>query len=267
MTEIFKSYELAQRATADPSRAELLADLAYHIGRVDRVEGTKIAQEAIRVADEAGDDVARLSAILTLGRVCARDLRADNGLPGLRRAEEIARERGDTESLVRARVSISDALFEIGDYAESARTAALGTADALKIGVSRSNGAYLRSNHAEALVALGRWDEADAVLAESARFDPPGALGLHWIEVRAGLRVARGHAGADELVRPGAGLPRPAVRRPAGAAAAARARRRRGPGGRRSRGRRDRRGGGRSPTRRWTTTRGTRGRCWPPPRG
>ena len=38
------------------------------------------------------------------------------------------------------------------------------------------------------------------MLAESARFDPPGHLGVHWVEVRAGLRVARGHASAGDLV-------------------------------------------------------------------
>ena len=112
----------------------------------------------------------------------------------------MARERNDLLSLVKAQVNISDALFEMGEYAESAQVAEAGAALALKIGVSRSTGAYLRSNLAEALVALGRWDDADAVCVAAARFDPPGELGLHWLEIRAALRLARGHASAPELI-------------------------------------------------------------------
>jgi predicted ATPase/DNA-binding CsgD family transcriptional regulator len=200
LAELRRAYELAGQVTDDPRRATVLADIAYHIGRLDRVEGTKLAQEARAVAAEVGDAEAEVSAVLTLGRVCSRDLTAADGLPELRRVAERARERNDLLSLVKAQVNISDALFELGEYAESARVAEAGAALALKIGVSRSNGAYLRSNHAEALLALGRWDDADAVCAEAARFDPPGELGLHWLELRAGLRLARGHSGAADLV-------------------------------------------------------------------
>ncbi|HEY6597433.1 MAG TPA: AAA family ATPase [Asanoa sp.] len=196
-----KAYALATRegVPRDLDHANLLGDIAYALSKVDRVEGARIAAEAQRAADLLGDASAQVRAHLTLGRVCLRDLSAEDGMPELRKAEAMARDQGDLLGLVRARVNISDALFELGQYEESAAVAAAGSADAQRIGVSRSNGAYLRSNQAEALVALGRWDEADAVLAESARFDPPGSLGLHWIEVRAGLWLARGQAGAARL--------------------------------------------------------------------
>ena len=58
---------------------------------------------------------------------------------------------------------------------------------------------FLLANHAEALIALGRWDEADARLAEAARQDPPGTLALAWLRLRARLRLARGHEGAEGL--------------------------------------------------------------------
>jgi DNA-binding CsgD family transcriptional regulator len=59
---------------------------------------------------------------------------------------------------------------------------------------------FLLANHAEALIALGRWDDADARLAEAARTDPPGSLALPWMRLRARLRLARGHEGAQPLV-------------------------------------------------------------------
>ena len=194
VAEMREAVTLAEAVTDDPARAEVLADVAHHVSRVDRVEGARIAAMAQRAAEALGQSAAEVSALLTLGRVCSRVVAADVGVPELRRAEELARSIGDTVGLVRARVNISDALFELGDYAGSARTAALGTADAGRVGVDRSSGAFMRSNHAEALVALGRWDEADAICGESARFDPPGHLGLHWLQIRAGLRLARGDA-------------------------------------------------------------------------
>jgi DNA-binding CsgD family transcriptional regulator len=66
--------------------------------------------------------------------------------------------------------------------------------------VTRTTGVFLLANYAEALIALGRWDEADARLAEAFRLDPPGTLALAALRLRARLRLARGHDGADRLV-------------------------------------------------------------------
>ncbi|MDG4827227.1 AAA family ATPase [Asanoa sp. WMMD1127] len=198
--ELREAVALAEAAPDDSARAMLLADIAYQVSRSDRDEGARIAALARASAMSLGDEGAAVYATLTLGRACSRLDALDVGLPELRKAEARARSMGDIEGLVHARVNISDALFEIGDYAASAEAAALGTKDAGKVGVDRSSGAFVRSNHAEALMALGRWDEADAICAVSARFDPPGHLGLHWLQLRAGLRLARGDASAQELV-------------------------------------------------------------------
>ena len=200
MTQLQEAVTLAESAPDDAARAMLLADIAYQISRADRDEGARIAALARAAAESLGHDGAAVYATLTMQRACNRMVSAEVGLPDLRQAEARARSLGDVEGLVHARVSISDALFEVGDYAGSAESAALGTKDASKVGVDRSTGAFVRSNHAEALMALGRWDEADAICAESARVDPPGHLGLHWLQLRAGLRLARGDASAAELV-------------------------------------------------------------------
>jgi len=200
LAQLREAVTLAESAPDDAARAMLLADIAYQISRADRDEGARIAALARAAAESLGHDGAAVHATLTMQRACNRMVSAEIGLPDLRQAEARARSLGDVEGLVHARVSISDALFEVGDYAGSAEAAALGTKDASKVGVDRSTGAFVRSNHAEALMALGRWDEADAICAESARFDPPGHLGLHWLQLRAGLRLARGDASAAELV-------------------------------------------------------------------
>ncbi|MFY1672384.1 helix-turn-helix transcriptional regulator [Plantactinospora sp. WMMB334] len=183
----------------DPRRVRLLADIAFQLARVDRAEGGRIAAEAVAAATALGGEEL-LSATLAAGWVCSRQVSADAGLADLRRAAELARAAGDSETLVTALVVTSDVLCEVGRYAESAEAAAAGYAEARRVGISRSTGAFLLSNQAEALIALGRWDEADELCGQAARLDLPGITGYHWLQLRAGLRLARGQAGADELV-------------------------------------------------------------------
>ncbi|MFC0533906.1 helix-turn-helix transcriptional regulator [Phytohabitans kaempferiae] len=199
-TELRAAYELARGVPNEPERVQILANVASHLGKVGQADGARIAREAMADAESLGDPAAKVAATLTFGRVCANEISAEAGLAELRKAEELARRTGDVPQLVHALVNMSDALFEVGQYTESALRAADGTVEAKRVGISRSTGAFLLSNQAEALFALGRWDEADALCAETARIDPPGTLGLHWLQIRAQLRLARAHAGADELV-------------------------------------------------------------------
>ncbi|GGM61912.1 helix-turn-helix transcriptional regulator [Micromonospora sonchi] len=197
-TELREAYRLASTVPDGPERLRLLADLANNLARIDQADGARIAAEVRAVAAAAGVNDALLPVQLAVLR--CRDGVGDLGLAELRRCAALARTAGETPALVRALVHISDVLFELGRYEESARAAADGMTEARRVGISRSTGAYLLSNRAEALVALGRWAEADQVCAEAARLDPPGVTGVHWLQLRAGLRLAQGHPGADETV-------------------------------------------------------------------
>lgn len=200
LAQLREAYRLAAAGADDPRRVRLLAEVATQLARTDPAEGTRIAAEAMAAAQRLDTPEALIDAGLAVARTHGRGISADLGMAELRRVEELARAAGDAAGLVRTLVNISDSLFEQGRYAESAQTAADGMTEARRIGVSRSIGAFLVSNRAEALLALGRWDEADAICAEAARLDPIATLGLHWLEIRARLRLARGHDGADGLV-------------------------------------------------------------------
>nr|BFE75469.1 hypothetical protein GCM10020092_087700 [Actinoplanes digitatis] len=176
----------------------LLADVAYALhGADDGEEAGRVAEEAIAAAAEIGDASTQVSATITFGQVCGGRMSPDEGLPSMTAAAALARENGDLPNLARALVNVSDALFELGRYEESAAAAAEGIPYADRVGVHRTTGVFLLANHAEALIALGRWDEADARCAEAARLDPPGTLALPWLRMRARLRLARGHEGAE----------------------------------------------------------------------
>jgi DNA-binding CsgD family transcriptional regulator/tetratricopeptide (TPR) repeat protein len=198
--EAREAYRLVRAAPPSPERVRLLADIAYRLSGLDNVEAGVIAEQAMAEAAEIGDGSAVVSATITYGRVCGGRLRADEALPVMRSAADQARAADDLPNLAHALVNVSDTLFELGRYAESAAAADEGVPYADRIGVSRTTGVFLLANHAEALIALGRWDEADVRLAEAARQDPPGNLMLPWIRLRARLRLARGHEGADATV-------------------------------------------------------------------
>jgi DNA-binding CsgD family transcriptional regulator len=142
---------------------------------------------------------AQVSATITYGDVCGGRMSAREALPAMEAAAARARETDDLPNLARALVNISDTLFELGRYEESAAAAAEGVPYADRVGVSRTTGVFLLANLAEAQLALGRWDEADARCAEAARLDPPGTLALPWMRLRARLRLARGHEGAEPV--------------------------------------------------------------------
>ncbi|MGE5831258.1 MAG: LuxR C-terminal-related transcriptional regulator, partial [Micromonosporaceae bacterium] len=197
--ELRQAYDLAGRVDDATQRATLLADLAAALASADREGGARIAQEAAAVARDLGDAAVGVSAAITFGRVCSRALSVEAGLVEMQRAAEQARAAGDLAGRVRALVNMSDLLFELGRYAESAQSAEDGWPDAQRLGLGRTSGVFLLTNHAEALLALGQWDAAEAQLAEAYRLDPPGTLGLPYLVLRSRLRLARGHPSAAEL--------------------------------------------------------------------
>ncbi|QGN50734.1 AAA family ATPase [Micromonospora sp. WMMC415] len=197
--ELREAYRLAAGAPDGPERLHLLADVAAHVARVDRAEGALLAADVLAAAHASGVDNAELP-VKVVALLRRADHATDLGLAELRRSEALARAAGAAPALVGALVHISDVLFELGRYEESARAAADGVAEARRVGISRSTGAYLLSNRAEALLALGRWAEADEVLADAARIDPPGVTGSHWLQLCAALRLAQGHPAVDETI-------------------------------------------------------------------
>ena len=200
IAEAREAHRLLAAVPPGADRARLLSDVAYVFATTDADLAGAIAQEASAEAAELGDLSALVSAEITYARVCSGHLASTDALPTMHAAADRARATGDLPSLTRALVSISDSLFELGRYEESAIAAGEGVPHADRVGVSRTTGVFLLANHAEALIALGRWDEADARLAEAARLDPPGTLALPWLRLRGRLRLARGHEGAEALL-------------------------------------------------------------------
>jgi predicted ATPase/DNA-binding CsgD family transcriptional regulator len=198
--QLHRAYELALRVPDARDRGKLLADIAEALVWVDRHAGGRIAAEAAEIARQLDDAFVGVSAAATLSRGCLTDAASEDVLVELRRAAATAERNGNVAGVVHALVHMSDLLFTLGRYAESAATAERGLADVRRFGIGRTTGAYLLANAAEALVALGRWDEADALIAELLRFDPPGTMAVPGLYLGASLRLACGHQAAGDLV-------------------------------------------------------------------
>jgi DNA-binding CsgD family transcriptional regulator len=195
-----EAYALLRSVPNSSERVMLMADAAYQLAGYDNAVAGRIAEEAMAAAVDLGDIATEVATTITFGQVCAGQIPPEEGLVSMQEAAARARATGDLPNLARALVIISDTLFGLGRYEESAAAAAEGVPYADRIGVSRTTGVFLLANHAEALIALGRWDEADARCAEAARLDPPGTLAVPWLRLRARIRLARGHEGAEPLV-------------------------------------------------------------------
>lgn len=195
-----QAYQLTKKIDDPAARATMLAEVAGAMAVADPDEGQRIAEEALESASVLGAVTVEVSAKVTMGRVCAHQVSVEDGLAATRLATARAKEVGDSDGLVRGLVNVSHQLFTLGRYADSVEAAQAGLAEARRVGISRTTGAFLVANAGEALLALGRWDEADTYFAESARLDPPGVLAIPGITLRARLRTDRGHPAAGELV-------------------------------------------------------------------
>src|SRR6185503_1701858 len=111
-------------APQGPDRVRLLADLAHIYSGIDAERATEFAREAKEAATDEGDLATLVAAEVVFGEVCAGRLPPAEALPAMFAAAERARAARDLSGLSRSLVNISDSLYEIGRYEESAAAAA-----------------------------------------------------------------------------------------------------------------------------------------------
>ncbi|HYN92878.1 MAG TPA: AAA family ATPase, partial [Pilimelia sp.] len=198
--QLREAYELVGRVADPAARATLLSDIANAMAPVDAELAARLAREAMLSARSLGDVALTVAATVTLGRSCMGNAVTEAMLTEMEGAVALGERAGNPPVLVRALVNTSDLLFALGRYAEAAEMARRGLSVAREVGISRTVGAFLYVNAGEALLALGRWDDAEEMFAELARLDPPGTLAAPGLDLRARLRLARGHRGAGDLV-------------------------------------------------------------------
>jgi len=199
----FGTYKEAVRLVpadpATPERAQVLAALGQAMMLKPLwQEARAICEEAIAIACSVGDRTAEVHAKDTLGVVLAHLGDADTGLTYLKEARRIAMSLHDddehpVDEALRAYANLTDVLDLVGDLEQAAATALEGAEIAREHGLERAICAHLVSDAANALIKLGRWDEADRHLRATLEVIVSGhnASALHLTRARVELR--RGH--------------------------------------------------------------------------
>jgi tetratricopeptide (TPR) repeat protein len=94
--------------------------------------------------------------------------------------------------VLRALLNRADALLAAGRLEEAASVALNGIQQARRVGLTRLYGPLLAYNATQALVALGRWDQAEQVSREALETAPSDPASVHLPLARAALELGRG---------------------------------------------------------------------------
>ncbi|WP_203907844.1 ATP-binding protein [Rhizocola hellebori] len=196
-TESIGAYESAVQlapAGASAQRARALTGLAGALTYADRPDAAAWCEEALQVARSAGAQREEGRALQSLGYCEAMAGNVESGLSACRDALGIATRLGHSEDLYRAYTNLAGVLRMAGRTAEAAATAMEGAHVARRHGADRTYGNLLLGDAVDALILLGRWDEADAALPDepdiAAHGTPVIATNL-WLSA-AGLHTWRG---------------------------------------------------------------------------
>jgi DNA-binding CsgD family transcriptional regulator len=179
--------------TPSPERARVLGSLAQLLVLVDRfAEVREVAEEAVAIARQVGARAEEANARMALGAALGNLGDADAGLAEGQAAVRLARQTDDVILALRAIVGHSDGLLAASRMDEAATVALDGIQQARRLGLVRGNGPVLACNATEALLALGRWDEAERVSRQGLETAPLDAASAALPLLRAALELGRG---------------------------------------------------------------------------
>jgi DNA-binding CsgD family transcriptional regulator/tetratricopeptide (TPR) repeat protein len=193
LAEYEQAERLLERHQPGRMRALVLGSFARALARVDQMEPARDmaerALEAIRGVDAPEE---RLRIQLTLGPAMVYGGDTEAGVGLMHNVGVEAERSGLWWISARALVALTDTQLMLGRYDEVVDTADRGIALAERSGVDRTMGAFLRGNKAEALLRLGRLNEAMASAVRGA--EAPGVFAAAMLMVRAETHVVCGRA-------------------------------------------------------------------------
>jgi DNA-binding NarL/FixJ family response regulator/tetratricopeptide (TPR) repeat protein len=174
-------------------RAQALADLAFTEMLKGRShEALRAANEAAELARRVGDRRIESLALTAMGAALGTLGNVDEGIDCLRAGLALAREAGHPEEVGRSYVNLTAILDYAGKLEESYAVSIEGEAVCSRLGLGRFWGAFLTGNAVEALLPLGRWDEAQTLLDSVSMDEAGGSSRIHLTTEAARLALCRG---------------------------------------------------------------------------
>ncbi|HMA46677.1 MAG TPA: AAA family ATPase, partial [Frankiaceae bacterium] len=174
-------------------RTRVLESLAHALALVPQLaRARQVGEEALAVARAVGCRAGEASALGHLGGILVCLGQAETGVDMMRWSRTLAEQVGDDEVVLTDHVNESDALDALGRHEEAIEVAQAGRRLAHRVGWARTTGTFLAGNVVEPLLKLGRWEEADRILAEAFELAPAGVHAYFLHRLRGDLAVARG---------------------------------------------------------------------------
>ena len=191
---------LALVAVDSPSapRARVLATLGRVLMTVARFpEARQVLEEAVAVAAAAGTDATEANALTSLGVVLGYLGDFESGRQKLGASREIAIRLGSAVEVGRADGNLIDLLVHVGGrFDEAAHLASESFTYLQESYLASFYGILALSEGAGALIRLGRWEEADALLGRAQGYVASGVPEIFLNERLALLEVGRGQQDA-----------------------------------------------------------------------
>ncbi|MFH9075368.1 helix-turn-helix transcriptional regulator [Streptomyces alboflavus] len=191
--EIAHAQELVQGLPPSVVHAEVLMNAAYWWAvHQPGPTALKTAQQAVEICRLTGAEIAGLAAQQTLAWLIMDTGDLEEGLALARDVCERELTPGNTDVVLRGYGNVATALHGIGRFGEAVEVAEKGSGLADRHGLP-DIASFVDGNLAESLTQLGRWSEADAVLARAV--GRRGVSARTWGQVaeqRAELTLARG---------------------------------------------------------------------------
>jgi class 3 adenylate cyclase/tetratricopeptide (TPR) repeat protein len=125
-----------------------------------------LVTKAIEVAQKVGAEAAYSHGLATLGIIEAEYGDLEDGLADLQAAFTLACRVGSIEDAIRAAANRVYLLYRVGRFAEAVETGRAGRSAVADMGAPPTITTGIGNNAAAALLASGRWAEADQLLAE-----------------------------------------------------------------------------------------------------
>jgi DNA-binding CsgD family transcriptional regulator len=173
-------------------RAKVLATLGQQLMLAGDEEAIAVCEDAIRVAQAAGDRVIEGHARNSLGASLNGIGRMEDGLAELNRSRELALETCTWYDVARAATNEGAALQTMARDEEALAVSLEGADVARAHGLDRACGLFLRLNAVESLLRLGRWADADLQLGEVRAASADGICEWRLAELESLLAIGRG---------------------------------------------------------------------------
>ncbi|MET0234089.1 MAG: AAA family ATPase [Kibdelosporangium sp.] len=199
--DLERAITLLPPGSSDPVRSRLLSALGFICVGADRLnEGRRYTAEALDIADRLDDDGLRAPALLVLAALDGANGDTQPARQMFAETRRLAEAAGDEHVFLTSFQWEAGLIEATGQFGQAADLAHAGQQAAERLGRIRWRGSMLAAARAIPLRLLGRWDDANEVVADALADGPPPLHGAFLRVVAADIARCRGETDRFETL-------------------------------------------------------------------